>query len=392
MSTPADKLITWGCCDGGLDGGKYRNCSICENAFHLACLANYDEELFASKAWSCPSCSNKNPKVPRDDNTPVRYNINVTTRAPKRQALNSPPKSPNSFNTLTTDDIRNVVQDVLQDQLSNMLTKINDSIALLMSEELRSVKQELKSAVDSVNAVKAQIGIVVTEHIAVKLSIENLKTQNSSMQRTIAELSTRLHRLEQNSHSRRVPSTSNADQDISSKPLSEPASASASSSEPKTDPVASEMASQTSSSNSQAPNSQEWSRVAKKSKSRRPVSIQGAAGPSVTSLRAVEARKYLHLWNMESTADEIRSYLHTLCDTDSCTIDELTPKGNYKSFKIGVPTACYERCYSADVWPVNARIKPWINYRKPSSIQSGSQRVVAPQPFHEQHANDDKAT
>lgn len=95
---------------------------------------------------------------------------------------------------------------------------------------------------------------------------------------------------------------------------------------------------------------------------------------------------------MESTADEIRSYLHTLCGVDTCTVDELTPKGNYKSFKIGLPTAYYERCYSADVWPVNARIKPWINYRKPSSIQADSRRVVASQPFREQLAEEDKAT
>lgn len=154
MSTPVNKFITWGCCDGVLDEGNYRNCTICNKAFHLACLTNCDEGLIASKAWSCPDCSSKNPKLPRDDNTPVRYNSNVTTRGPKRQALNSPPKSPNSCKTLTTDDIRSVVEDVLQDQLSSMLTKINDSISTLMCEELCSVKQELRGVVDSVNAVK----------------------------------------------------------------------------------------------------------------------------------------------------------------------------------------------------------------------------------------------
>ncbi|KAJ8704701.1 hypothetical protein PYW07_011889 [Mythimna separata] len=216
--------------------------------------------------------------------------ILVTTRGAKRQALNSPTLTPpNSDNTLTTDDIRGVVQDVLQDQLSSMLSKINVSIGTLMSEELRSVKQELKSAIDSVNAIKTQIEMVVTEHVEIKLAMESLKTQNSSMQRTVTELSTRLHRLEQNSHRKLQASSSGTERDDSSKPLPKPVPAHAGSSEPDIDPAPAEVVSQTASSKSQASNSHEWTRVTKKAKNRRPVSIQGAAGPSVTSLRAVEA-------------------------------------------------------------------------------------------------------
>lgn len=109
---------------------------------------------------------------------------------------------------------------------------------------------------------------------------------------------------------------------------------------------------------------QSWTEV-KKNKYRKPISLCGIAGPDITTLRAVEPRKYLHLWNMESSADEIRDYLRQLCPTGTCTVDELRARGSYKSFRIGVPVIYYEQCLSVDVWPVNARLNTWITYDSP---------------------------
>lgn len=116
---------------------------------------------------------------------------------------------------------------------------------------------------------------------------------------------------------------------------------------------------------------QQWIEV-KRRRSRGPTSLCGAAGPAITTLKAVEPVKYLHLWNMASSADDVLQYLRQLCPTGSCTVQELTPKGNYKSFKIGVPEAHYVTCYSIDVWPINARIKAWINYGKREGPARGS--------------------
>lgn len=107
---------------------------------------------------------------------------------------------------------------------------------------------------------------------------------------------------------------------------------------------------------------QPWVEV-KKKQNRRLTSMCGTAGPAVTSLKAMEERKYLHLWNMASGIEEVREYLLQLCSGVACTVHELTPRGDYKSYKIGVPVAYYDVCFCMDVWPVNARIKAWINYR-----------------------------
>ncbi|CAK1546378.1 unnamed protein product [Leptosia nina] len=62
-------------------------------------------------------------------------------------------------------------------------------------------------------------------------------------------------------------------------------------------------------------------------KSRHPPLLQGTAGPNVTFLRAVESRKYLHLWNMESNVDEVHEYLQQLCPGKNCTVEQLKSRG-----------------------------------------------------------------
>uniref|UniRef100_A0A2H1X3I2 SFRICE_002347 n=1 Tax=Spodoptera frugiperda TaxID=7108 RepID=A0A2H1X3I2_SPOFR len=98
----------------------------------------------------------------------------------------------------------------------------------------------------------------------------------------------------------------------------------------------------------------------KKLKRRESNSIRGTARPETTTLKAVEYRKYIHLWNMMSGADEIQCYLQSLCPGANCTVEELKPKGDYKSFKIGVSADYFDKCMSPETWPVNARVRKWL--------------------------------
>lgn len=115
---------------------------------------------------------------------------------------------------------------------------------------------------------------------------------------------------------------------------------------------------------SQIPDTEQWTEV-KKRRTQRPASLCGTADSKKTTLKAVEPRRYIHLWNMESDADDVRDYLRELCPVGTCTVQELTPRGDYKSYKIGVPVAYYDVCFTTEVWPVNARIKNWVTYKKP---------------------------
>lgn len=129
---------------------------------------------------------------------------------------------------------------------------------------------------------------------------------------------------------------------------------------------------------------QQWTEV-KNKKIRRPISKCGTAGPSVTSLKAVQPRKYLHLWNMQSDVEEVRQYLRDLFPTETCIVEELTTRGDYKSYKLGIPVSVYDACFSVDLWPVNARIKIWVNYRSSiTNINKTGGPIVSHQPFRGQ--------
>lgn len=115
---------------------------------------------------------------------------------------------------------------------------------------------------------------------------------------------------------------------------------------------------------------------------RRPTSLCGTADPAKVTLKAKESRKHLHLWNMDSNVDEVRDYVHQLCPSATCSIEELKPKGDYKSYKIGVPEVFFKTVFSSDVWPLNAKIKPWVNHKR-SIPKPSNQQTLNPlqQPF-----------
>lgn len=97
----------------------------------------------------------------------------------------------------------------------------------------------------------------------------------------------------------------------------------------------------------------------------RQLSQRCTAGPEVTFLKAVEPRKMIHLWNMESNAEDIMRYLQSLYPGGKFVVDELNPRGDYKSYKITVPVEFYDECISVNVWPINAQVKPWVSFRNP---------------------------
>ncbi|CAH1637878.1 unnamed protein product [Spodoptera littoralis] len=128
-------------------------------------------------------------------------------------------------------------------------------------------------------------------------------------------------------------------------------------------------------------NDGEWIEVKKRNYRQRQKPLHGTADPLSINLKAMEIRKHFHLWNMASDIDEVRQYLSQLYPTAGCSVEELSARGDYKSYKIGVPAEFYDRIYSADIWPLNARIKPWINYRKSTSKINELQNLSPGQPF-----------
>lgn len=119
-----------------------------------------------------------------------------------------------------------------------------------------------------------------------------------------------------------------------------------------------------------------WTEVKKKSH-RRPQSLCCTAGPSVTTLKAVERRKYLHLWNMMSGPEDVKKYVEQLCAPEAVSVEQLSSRGDYKSYKIGVPMSCFDTCFSIDIWPDNARVREWMPFREYLEAYYRSPKVAA---------------
>ncbi|PZC70519.1 hypothetical protein B5X24_HaOG215757 [Helicoverpa armigera] len=82
-------------------------------------------------------------------------------------------------------------------------------------------------------------------------------------------------------------------------------------------------------------NDGEWIEVKKRNHRQRQKPLHGTADPLAIKLKAMEIRKYFHLWNMASDVDEVRQYLSQLYPAANCSVEELSARGDYKSYKIG---------------------------------------------------------
>lgn len=96
---------------------------------------------------------------------------------------------------------------------------------------------------------------------------------------------------------------------------------------------------------------------------KRPSSIRCTGNPATTSLKAVERRRFIHLWNMVSGREDVKQHLAKICPSGECTVEELKSKGDYKSYKISIPEVHFEKCFVAEAWPDNARLKIWVPFR-----------------------------
>ncbi|CAG4976855.1 unnamed protein product [Parnassius apollo] len=108
MAAKGHKNLVWGCCSIGLQDQHYMQYTECTKLYHLECLSiPSNEDDPTTSTWLCPQCHGTQ-KLGNNDNTPVRYNPNITVR--KRQALNSPPKASDE-RPITRDEMQEIIKD-----------------------------------------------------------------------------------------------------------------------------------------------------------------------------------------------------------------------------------------------------------------------------------------
>lgn len=194
-SVLASPTTSWGCCDQMVTNEKYATCAKCHKAYHFICLSLADNYIVPTN-WKCPACLNLGPKISKSDSTPLR-NVS-TTRGNKRQALGSPPQTGNI--TLSRDDIRQLIQDAIKKEQTEMLSKFTETL----NRELQPIKEQMDKMDKSMAFMNLQYEDLLKEHAASKEIVKELQKENLDMKMCINDLSSRINQLEQQTRSNNV--------------------------------------------------------------------------------------------------------------------------------------------------------------------------------------------
>lgn len=89
---------------------------------------------------------------------------------------------------------------------------------------------------------------------------------------------------------------------------------------------------------------------------------------SVTTLKAVERKKYLHLWRLDksTTEESLTQYIKGVIGICELFVYKLKPREerNYASFKVGVPEHFFEKLCNPEIWPLNIEFSEWTFFRR----------------------------
>lgn len=68
---------------------------------------------------------------------------------------------------------------------------------------------------------------------------------------------------------------------------------------------------------------------------------------------------HLYYVKVGTTDQQIRDHLTAICGSDLCTVETLTPKGKYASFKLGILAKLADNILNVNNWAEDICIKPW---------------------------------
>ncbi|CAK1588960.1 unnamed protein product [Parnassius mnemosyne] len=197
--------LSWGCCSLDGESKQFKKCNTCVKAFHLECLGTCQSRAGdATGCWICPTCINSNTKTINKDNTPVRFNPNVTIRTQKRQTSNSPPEAVDSEAPITRSDLRAIVEDITERKFETLLVQLTNTLRSIMTSELGTMRNEIKDLRESITFVSDQYEEMIKENKKTSETVRELRSENELMKSTIKDLSFRLNNFEQNARSNNI--------------------------------------------------------------------------------------------------------------------------------------------------------------------------------------------
>lgn len=331
-------------CGGVLDvGEEYLQCMVttCGLLYHYLC--NNRKLTSEEKAvWVCPECCIARKKGGRNCNTPVGTPVSIKNVVCRKNS-----ESPHTAPELTKDPTVAQELRLTRNQMTLLTGQLADAIAAIA--QYQDMLAESVKKFDFINA-----RLMKLESVPVcSCKCNELEPRTSGTDTSSPKPKPKRKRRARKDSANQISSPAVKMGKISSEEVANP-SGEIPTAYPRGDGL--EQAENINGGEEAA--SEEFQEV--RYRRGRFASVRGTAGPDVNPLKAVEQRRFIHLWNMVSGVDDVREYLQTLNPECTYVVEELKPKGEYKSFKIGVPAKMYEMCLTPSIWPDNARVKAWL--------------------------------
>lgn len=382
-----------GCLETFEENELFYACSqvSCGQTYHATCIGQPEPIKNDDLKWTCPECVCMKRRGGDNSGTPVRgsssqvyispatYDINVTKRSKARSARNMVEESEPSFASLA-EEIRSFRNDFCS--FKTQMLELTHSLTNFQTK-LEEVERRTTTNEKRLEKIEEQI----INNAFLKARLEELEAK-SNKQEQISRVGPR-QKSSHNLSKRETPSATSATVGVVAKGLpSEPIGSTSPRQHlslieqdssvlvalTKDGDGSIHISKQNSSSSDGSTPHSSYSEVTKNPKKPIQGVVRGSGkqSESLPLLVAAEQPRYIHLYYVQvgTLSESVKEYVDIITGTKTCHVETLKARGQYASFKIGVPSSLYETVMTPDKWPENVCIKPWTkNFYRPKGNQ-----------------------
>lgn len=361
-------------CNNKIERKDLLKCIGCRAGYHYACLnitsVEWSEkQVQLNSKFKCDSCAKMIQRVKITDDTPVRGMNTRSLMAEKEASVQCEEGNNDSKDYLLTQNTMSSIMETLKDFITSkirdmetkLLQEIKTSVTALTLENSK-LRQEL--SVCNKKCISLEDTIKLERHCN-KAQGDNICPENKLLQPMTKsiQITPKVSLGNNIAHNNMNPSPQ----------VTQTAQRAAVSSAGSLPSPAMQLTTYASVASSTAvtptASDHSWIEVKHKTKSQ---PVRKGENSTILSLKAIERKKYLHVWRLDKTTTEenLLEYSKNILGVDSdIIIEKIKPKSerDYASFKIGVVESNFKKLCDPEVWPLNVEFCEWVFFRRTRS-------------------------
>ncbi|CAH2083324.1 unnamed protein product [Euphydryas editha] len=155
--------MKFACCKSTAEGASGSLlCTKCKLIYHVACLYTSERKKAFSadfkQSWLCPGCALNQPRIVKNDNTPIRTGIESVNARRGGSCTDSPPPSADyEVNPTIVETLKNIIAS----EMSVFKSELRKALSEAISVELKPISDEIALIRESMNFIHSQYETIV---------------------------------------------------------------------------------------------------------------------------------------------------------------------------------------------------------------------------------------